>query len=586
MNWRIPGLIIIFFIVSFVLMGAAMAKEGSGGSATGTEQAEATPTEPTGEPVKESYLSNLSTSEGDLSLIIKLHEDGEDSPFFNRYQDGFAGHPVYINEIAGRAWLSQAEIFRYEISHTWNSSQGGSFEWRRPNEVRVWGAYNNYDHFEMPLADPGGRTDFGIGAEAYRLSGNDFQVNYTYREHRMADPGETSAGREWDTNDIALNYAFRMSDWNGALEFRNRSYDGRAANNNDVTHTTGVLRASRQFGQDGFVEGSLLYNRSDVDRANGMTSVRLGGYARLMNAFGVDRLNLTGRLGWNDRSSGPSRLHPAGNLFDIDLEGRWQACPQFNMYGSWSRNRAAVSHPDEVAILEFRGDPDRTVPDQGRILAGIVSTDRCNLGWRWKLSETVDATADWTWVDRNGLENTDFVTVNSPPLLWDSETRSVYELRYRPDIGWRIGQGDWVLRYEKENRSNGYRANTADDERLSIDWTGMVDENLWVYLGGGFLRTDSINPELDANDQRGHEFGGGWEWDLGSGWNMFGDYWTYDVSGASGYDQRNYGAGLKYDLDEFWTWSVQYDRIRGEFDQTADLDYTVNQVLLNITCRW
>jgi hypothetical protein len=248
--------------------------------------------------------------------------------------------------------------------------------------------------------------------------------------------------------------------------------------------------------------------------------------------------------------------------------------------------REDISYPDDVALLEFRSDPTLREPVIGRILDNTVSTWKYNVGGRWTVSDTVDATADLTWVDRGGLDATYLVVPVSPHLNWDSETRSVYSLRYAPDTGGGALDGALELKYETENRSNGARDDTSNAERLSLNWAGMVDENLWAYLGGGLLKTNTIHPELSDYEQRGHEFNCGIDWTLDDPWSVYGDFWKYKVTGADGLNQTGYKTGVEYDMDEFWSWSLEYERDDASFAELEDLNYTVDLVSLRISNHW
>jgi hypothetical protein len=235
--------------------------------------------------------------------------------------------------------------------------------------------------------------------------------------------------------------------------------------------------------------------------------------------------------------------------------------------------------------LEFFANPALTAPVAGSIIGDTVSTYNCKLGGRWAVSDNFDAVADWSWIQRRGLYNASFPEAGSAYLWWSAESHNAYALRYRPGKG-RVGEGNWQFKYTTNDRSSAERSSSSDDEHFTIDWTGPVTDSLWAYFGGGFLRTNSVQPELMNWEQKGKEYGGGLTWDFAKMWSLHGDFWKYDVTGADGYDQNNIKLGIDYKLDKDWDFGIEYDKIDGDFDSLMPLDYNVKLLLLKLDCKW
>jgi hypothetical protein len=550
---------------------------------------ETTSEEPAPEETQPSgaYLADKDSEQGMLEILIRILENGEDAPFYQRYRDSFSGNPAYLDEFSVRSWQDDASVLRFDLWDSWDSSRHAAFDWRRLGETRFWGSYNRTDHFEMPDAMRGGRTDLVIGIGTDRLERNNVNATYAFRQHRMTMPGDTGVSTEWSSNEISAQYDFMLNDWAGSLRLRNLDLNQEEPGMLDVSHTSGAFTLGRSLCNRDFVLGSILYNLSDVDTDTSLRNLRLTGYGRFVNALGIEGLNVTGRVGWDNRTAGPSRLHPVGDGFDFKADARWTVSPEVRLRGSVALQREDTSYADDVAMLEYRSNPALREPIAGRIIGNTISTWKYNVGGRWSLSDTVDATADWTWVDRKGLDPTYLGSPVSPHLLWDSETRSLYSLRYAPaTAGWGAPDGVLELKYETEDRSNDARLNSTDVERLSLDWSGMVQENVWAYLGGGLLKTGTMFPELSDYDQRGREFNCGIDWTLDDPWSLYGDFWNDKVTGADGFNQTSYKTGLEYDVNDFWSWCLEYERDKGSFVELKDLNYTVDLFALRISRHW
>ncbi len=530
------------------------------------------------------YLDNAVRAEGDLALVFKLDSGGEDSPFFGRYHDPFEGNSFYLGEFRYRGWESDGSFLRFNLNDSWDPSYRVAAGLWKPGEMSATASDNRYRYFEIPSANPATRRDFTLDIEGYGCS-DSYALNYSYRENVIRNPATELFASNWETNEARLSYDFELGDWNGSTQFSQKSFNDRRGSINDVDHTTGVVRAGRNFGDLNYVEGNMAYGVADVDDGSSLRTFRIGGYGRFVNALGVDRLNVTSHVNWANRNTGPSRMHPAGDEFDFDLDGKWRAASNLWLHGSWDFGRSDVFHADQYTNFGFYVDPDRHEIHNGRILQDTVETNKWNLGGRWRIDDDLDFTVDLNRLDRDGLPLTDFVRIASPTLWWKSENRYTYALRYNPrsDIG--IENGDWLLKYEILDRSNIDRNTQSSVERLSINWTGMIDPDFMLYIGGGFLKTENSLSENEI-DQNGREYGGGWSWSANQNWSLFGDYWAYDVGGDWGYDQTSFSAGLGFEPDEYWKWTLEYGSVTGDFIDRTDLDYDVDDLLLNLSYKW
>lgn len=532
------------------------------------------------------YLDNLPSEEGEISFTFKLDADGEESPFFRRYHDPFDGDSFFLNRLYYRAWPNDGSMLSFDSSHSWDSSWRAEGEWR---ELGRWMAdfdINDYGHVDIPMRMYVGRRDMHAGISIGKPGGNIFDVGYTHRGSRSAlEPGGDFS-TIWETDDVDLGYTFDLSSWESSIQFKHRAFDANRVGVEDIVHTTWVFRSERQFGDSTFIEGNVLYSDSDLSNDRNMSSFRIGGYGRFLNAFGIDRMNITSHTSLEKRSNGPSRLHPAGDTFNFDIGAKWKATPDLKLNALYKIQNTDHSYPNRTAILEYFVFPEGDGPGAGEILTNTISTNTFNIGGRYKFSDELDGSASWTGLKRGGLDNTGIRAEGSPYLWWDKENNYVYIMRYRPSGGRVVGSGDWQLKYTKNGRSNKWRNSSVNDEHLTIDWTAMLRDDAWFYVGGGFLRTSSGLPELSEWRQKGSEYGGGFSWDFSEGWNLNGNYWNYDVSGADGYDQTTFNAGLTYRATGNWELGLLYQNIDGSFDILTPFDYDVERLLLNIGFEW
>jgi hypothetical protein len=89
-----------------------------------------------------------------------------------------------------------------------------------------------------------------------------------------------------------------------------------------------------------------------------------------------------------------------------------------------------------------------------------------------------------------------------------------------------------------------------------------------------------------SESQNGPDYGGGLTWNMGEKLTFFGDLWIYSVGGDYGYDEKSLSSGFRYNLSDEWNWSLEYDRVQGDFVDMTNLDYVVENLLLNLTYKW
>ncbi len=564
MHWKISTTIALGLLLALSLVGVAQADDSIDGN----------------------YLDGIQSSQGELSFTFKLQKDGEDSPFYARYMDPFEGDSFFLDELEYRSWPWEGTMFSLDSSHSWSPSWRGSLEWRRLSDWMIQIAHNEYDHYDIPDVVKAGRDDTDVAFTWGGLKDTRLDVGYTYHGKRSALVPGGQMYTFWDSEDFDAGLNFDVLCWDTDFSYRQRVFDSNLYNGRDVKHTTWMLNSKKQVTDSTFLRAHASYTFSDVDEAQDLKDFQIGASGRTINALSINRMNVDYGINWEKRSDGPSRLHPAGGIFSFDIGAKYRATNRLNLNGSFDYTRANRAFPDRTAIMEFFAHPEIMSPVNGTIMQSMVETGRCKVGGRYEFTDEFDASANLTFLRRHGLDNTNFVEAGSPYLWWNSENDQVYILRYRPQHGWLLGSSDWQLKYAKNDRSNKLRNSSADDEHLTIDWTGMLNDNTSIFLGGGLLRTSSSNPELDFWRQKGQEYGGGFSWDFRENWNLNGNYWNYNVSGSDGYDQKTYGIGIGYEPKGNWEIELSYDKIDGNFDILQPLDYNVERVLLNLGYEW
>ncbi len=572
MKLRFSG--IITLSLTFILLLGGVAYAGDGEEAIQEEE-----TNPAFD-----LLGDISTARGAISFLFKLSEEGEDSPFFGRYYDPFEGDSFYLEGLSCQSWSDNNTLLRFDMGSSWNPSWSGSADWRRINQFYAFARVNDYHHFEIPTSFPAVRRDFEYGMETMNEEYGNLRLGYTYRDRSLAEDG-IDLDAVWGTTDVLIAWDFPMGTWNGSFEYKYRELEDYRFDFNSAKHTTGTARLSHVDGNRNYYEVSMNYGVSDMDRGDNLSTRRFGGMARFIEPLGISDMNITSHIGWTNRDEGPSRIHPAGDEFDFDLEGRWKFGSNFRVHGSWDLNTADVSHVDEPTLFSFRTNP-WPFAYRDTVFTQEVTTSEWNFGGRWDISRFLDLSADATWVYRGDLPLTDVHYVGTAPLQWDEETNYIFSLRYNPGAYSEDNLGNWLVRYEDGSRNNGNRISQSDDTRFSLNWNGQLSEELWLYIGGGFLNTEWTQPGSTTITQKGTEYGGGWNWYWGDEVRFFGDYWTYSVDGTWGYDQTTFMAGLGFEPDDEWELTLEFETVQGDFEFSPALDYDVEDFIVTASYRW
>ncbi len=532
------------------------------------------------------YLDESDNSDLDFSLVLKLTESGEDSFFFRRYHDPYVDDSVYVRNIDYRGWITGDEIVWFNLANSWTSGVNAEIEWLRPGDVWAWARFYDFDFFEIPSTSMASRREFAGGFDIPTDSSGTFGLDYNFTEYGVQLVGDSGATPDWESSQMNFYYRFDMNGWNGTVEYDTRHFEDMRSDAGDIDYNTGSFRIGRTFGDSTYIEGNVLYNVAEVHNNEDLETFHVGGYGRFVDALGTDGFNIITRINYDDRNDGPSNLHPAGDSFNFDLEGQWRPSDDIYFYGAYEYDKTEYTHADQYTNFMYFQDNDRPDNPLNVFFEDTIRTNHWNFGGRWEMSDDFDFSVDLDWTNRDDLPMTDYGGTGFPTLWWESESDYTFTFRYNPGSGYGISSGDWLLKYETQERENGLRGSTSGVDRFSINWTGMVTPEVYLYLGGGMFKSDNTHPILGSFDQDGQEYGVGWAWMLGDNWDFYGDYWTYNVDGAWGYDQTSFLAGLGYEPDENWRWALEYDRIEGDFDNITALDYEVEDLLLEVSYRW
>lgn len=582
---------IFILMILFLLLASASAvfaddKDTGNGDADETQVEVMIEDEVVEEPLPDtSYLDDARASTGNLTFAFILDESDAESPFVGRYHDPFDGGWGYVDEFNYRGW-EEGRYLRFAIADSWEPSYFIRAEFIDPGNIRAWGALSDYDFFQIPSELPASRTDFNLGLDGYSCPLGTWSFDYHYIESSIGTAAAGSLVSDWESNEANIGYDFMYAGWNGSIQFDHRTYNDKGTELNDVDHTSTTFTFGRDFGEDNYVEGVFNYGVTEILTYEDFKSWLMGINGRFENALGVDRLNITSGINWINRDEGPSVLHPDGDEFNFDIDGRWRVSPELSLHGNWAYSETDVMHADMATNWYFIDKPNSRFFDEGRWYEDTVTTNATGFGGRWIISDGFDFTIDMDWIDRDDLPMTDWIFSGSAPLQWENESRYEYTLRYRGDEDYGIEGGDWLLKYVIRNRENGYRQSDSGIEHLSINWTGMLSSDFWCYVGGGFLTTDASLEGIELIEQEGAEYGGGLSWAPDGDWSFFGDYWHYDVGGAWGYEESAFSAGLNYRLDQNWDWELYYEAVDGDFDDLDMLDYDYEELQLKLSYRW
>ena len=529
------------------------------------------------------YLDDLIDHEGWIAFSFKLLESGEDSIFYRRYLDNFPGDPAYLDDLFMRGWNSQGSRYRFTIQDSWGDSYQASLTWNQPGRYNMFLRYSTYDNSQIPSTFPATRRDFDSSITAHD-NGDTYGVNFTHRESDVENI--TVGATNWESDGVGANIALNWCDWHGRFDFNYANYSNAFNRMDYVEHTSGSLRLGRDFGPNNYIEGNVMYSFSEPKAGEELESYSLGGYARFMDTAGPNRFLLTSHINWTFTDEGPSKLHPAGDEFNFDVNGRWRPARNFSLKGSWEHQTSDFTHADQYTLFGFRLNPDWSHIPGGIYYQDTITTNSWNVGADWDITENLSFAADFNWKDRNGLPNTDVVFVTAPTLWWESENHFVYTLRYNGGTVPGFQNGTWLLKYSTQDRDNDDRGSSTSVEQFAVNYTGMVSEDLWLYAGGGFFNMKNSMTAGTSTSQNGPDYGGGLTWYLGEKLTFFGDLWIYDVGGDYGYDETSLSTGFQYDVSDDWNWALEYERVEGNFVSMTDLDYVVENLKLSVKYLW
>ncbi|MCX6647501.1 MAG: hypothetical protein NTY09_14245 [bacterium] len=535
-------------------------------------------------PMVVTYLDNLVDHEGWLTLAFKLSESGEGSYFYQRYSDTFPGDPFYLGDLFMRGWNEGGSRYWFNVQDSWDSSYRGSLRWNQPGRYNFFLRYNTYDHSMIPSTFPGTRTDFTSGVQA-NSDGNTYGFNYAYHANEVDAPSGSTGGMDWASNGIGANFDLNWCDWHGSIDFNYHDFANDFNHGDFVEHTGGTLRLGRDFGPGNYVEGNFAYSLSEPKSGDQLETSQFGGYARFMDTSGPNRFFLTSHINWINRDGGPSKLHPVGDEFNFDLNAEWHPVENFSIQSSWEHQKSDFTHADQYTIFGFRFHPDFSSIANSVYFQDTVTMNVFRVGADWDINDDFSFSADFNWTGRDDLPFTDVVYVNSSPLWWENENHYVYTLRYNKGGFAGIENGSWLMTYETRRRENGARGSSSSVEQFHVNYTGMINPDLWLYAGGGyFTMKNSLTGTSES--QNGPDYGGGLTWNMGEKLTFFSDLWIYNVGGDYGYDETSASGGFRYDLSDEWNWSLEYDRVKGDFVDMTNLDYVVENLLLNFTYKW
>ncbi|MFH1676124.1 MAG: hypothetical protein ABIC40_03780, partial [bacterium] len=401
------------------------------------------------------YLDNAADSEGTVTLLFKLNDKGEDSPFFARYHDPFVDDWFYLDNLTFRGWGDDGDYFRLNLNHVWNQNYTVNSQWGIPGKFRSIVNDRRFRYFEIPSTNHAVRRDFDFQFTAYGKNKDAFSFDYGYKNNGAENHVTDSTEESWQSDNMGLGYKMRIANWDGSVKLERRTYDDRLGGANDVNYTTGWLRLGRNIGASDYVEGNVIYRTSEVNRGQNLESIGFGAQARFANVLGIDRTSVTSRVNWINNNGGPSILHPAGDEFTFNLKGQWKPSPILRFGGSYDFKSADVSHGDLYTNFGYYTDPFRLRFPLEKIYQDTVKVNKCNIGGTWTVVKDLDFSAQANWLKRDGIPQTDYVRVGSSTLWWDSENTYNLALRYYPNPGIGFGSGDWLLKYQTSERNNG-----------------------------------------------------------------------------------------------------------------------------------
>ncbi|HEX9746226.1 MAG TPA: hypothetical protein VGB30_12440 [bacterium] len=536
------------------------------------------------EMVEIDYLDDADDLDGYVTFLLKLSEEDEDNPFWQRYHDPFEGDSFYLDELYAREGSRGGPFIRFGADNSWDGSYNVWGEIRNPRNTWLYATDRAYGNYNLPDGDLADRHDFTAGFQYYTSDENLLSGNYYYRENSITDMLTGATFKSWENNSFDVSYDFELGNYDILTGLAVTSYDDRTGNIYDTDSTTGILQVGRGFSNNSYIGTSISYNNTNVYDDIEMESFTYGAYVRLVEPLSIDNLNVISHVSWLDTDEGPSILHPKGDEFSFDVEGRLHPADNLWFTMGWDSRYQVVTWADQFTNQAYKLNP-LAAPGFGEVFyEDTVWTDKFSLSGRWKISDDFDFMTEHYWIDKDAIPWTNWVAQGSPTLWFETQTKHTYSIRYHGPRDSRAG--DWLLKYESDSRENDARGNNSDLSHFSLNWSGMLADNIFLYLGGGYLESSNdVSTETDTS-QKGSEFGGGLSWMLNDSLTFYGDYWNYDVGGTFGYEETSFNLGLGYDYSEDWNWLIEFESVDGEFGDLALYDYQFENLALKITRKW
>ncbi len=427
---------------------------------------------------------------------------------------------------------------------------------------------------DIPSLDEGKRKDMIVDLAVGRINEGVTNLSYTYRSVEHSPATSNSFQPLWNSQDFSISHDFGALGWDASVGVSHKEMDSDPTDKPDVTYTKYHASAEKEINDRTLFRGDALYNISDVDTIGDVTNVQLGASGRFMNALGINNLVMAAKLRWIDQDDNVSRLHPAGDIFKAGLTAKYKPTRNSKLNFSWNLNRASKSRPNRNAINDAINFPNIRMKGPSNIVENTQLTHTYRLGGEIDLSDDLDFRADWKLIRRNSLDETDFYLPDSESLLWSSEDINSYVIRYHPEQA-PLANSDLELRWTTHNRNNSGRLSSDKDNHLTINWNGNLAPGFNAYAGWGMFETLTDITSLLEFEQKGIEFGGGFDWDVDDNYLLYTEIWQYDVSGADGYDHTDYLLGLQYSPRDDWKLNLEY---RFSDDEFADYDYINSQL--------
>jgi opacity protein-like surface antigen len=518
--------------------------------------------------------TEISETFGALSFEFTLDDFGNSSLFEPTYYLPYRDNFFSLSNLDLYSRFHNGSYIDVTGNNDFHTKAYGKAEFVNPDcwSVSIETIDNRF--LDIPTLDERKRHDTIIDLVIGRINEGVTKASYTDRSVERSPATFTSFRPLWNSQDFSIAHDFGVLGWDASVGVSHKELDSNPTDKPDVTYTKYQVSAEKEINDCALFRGDMLYNISDVEKIGDVTNVQLGASGRFMNALGVKNLVMATKFRWIDQDDNVARLHPAGNIFKAGLMAKYKPTRKSRLNFSWNLNKASKSRPNRDAINDAINFPGLEIKSQSNILENTQLTHTYRLGGEIDISDDLDFRADWKMIRRNSLDETDFFLPDSPSLLWNSEDINSYAIRYHPDKA-PLANSDLELRWTTHNRKNSGRLSSDKDNHLTINWNGNLAPRFNAYAGWGMFRTSTDIESLMEFEQKGIEYGGGFDWDVDDHYLFYTEIWQYDVSGADGYDYTDYLVGLRYSPRDDWRFNLEY---RFSDDEFADYDYIDSQL--------